>query len=63
MLFCVNVRNAMNLFAPDCGSWGLTARGTSMRSELNPAGRESFVLGQLQQLYGFPGALAAVIGY
>ena len=33
--------DAMNLFAPDCGSWGLTARGTSMRSELNPAGREA----------------------
>lgn len=33
--------DAMNLFAPDCGSWGLTARGASMRSELNPAGREA----------------------
>ena len=33
--------DAMNLFAPDCGSWGLPARGASMRSELNPAGREA----------------------
>ena len=33
--------DAMNLLAPDCGSWGLAARGTSMRSALNPGGREA----------------------
>ena len=33
--------DAMNLFAPDCGSWTVTARGTSMRSVICPFGREA----------------------
>ena len=33
--------DALNLFAPDCGSWTVTARGTSMRSVISPSGREA----------------------
>ena len=29
------------LVAPDCGSWGLPARGSSLRSLINPLGRRS----------------------
>ncbi|CAK9105176.1 Uncharacterized protein SCF082_LOCUS49028 [Durusdinium trenchii] len=33
---------ALTLFAPDCSSWGLPCRGTSMRSFINPEGFESY---------------------
>ena len=29
---------ALSLWAPDCGSWGIPCRGTSMRSYINPDG-------------------------
>ena len=31
--------DAMNMIGPACGSWGIPARGTSMRSTINPYGR------------------------
>ena len=31
--------NGLLLAAPDCGSWGLPARGTSLRSFINVHGR------------------------
>ena len=31
--------DAFNLIGPDCSSWGLPARSTSMRSSINPFGR------------------------
>ena len=31
--------NGLLLAAPDCGSWGLPARGTSLRSVINVHGR------------------------
>ena len=31
--------DAINVIGPDCSSWGLPARHTSMRSEINPLGR------------------------
>jgi hypothetical protein len=27
--------NALGMLGPDCGSWGLPARGSSLRSEIN----------------------------
>ena len=30
--------NAMNVFAPDCSSWGIPCRGTSKRSYINYEG-------------------------
>ena len=33
---------ALTLFAPDCGSWGVPARGTSCRSFINPEGFEGY---------------------
>jgi len=33
---------ALSLWAPDCGSWGIPCRGTSMRSEINPCGFEMY---------------------
>ena len=32
--------DAMNLIAPDCGSWITTSRGSSLRSSINPLGRQ-----------------------
>ena len=32
--------NALNLVAPDCGSFSLVSRGTFMRSGINPLGRQ-----------------------
>ena len=34
------VPDAMNLIAPDCGSWVTTSRGSSLRSFINPLGRQ-----------------------
>ena len=34
--------NAMNVLAPDCGSWGIPARGTSRRSYHNYQGATGF---------------------
>ena len=31
--------DSFNLIGPDCSSWGVTARGTSMRSFINPRDR------------------------
>ena len=33
------IPDAMNVFGPDCSSWGMPARATSMRTFLNPNGR------------------------
>ena len=30
--------NSLTLFAPDCSSWGIPARGSSKRSYINSAG-------------------------
>jgi len=32
---------SFNLVAPDCGSWSLVSRGTSLRSPMNPNGRSA----------------------
>jgi|OrbCmetagenome_4_1107370.scaffolds.fasta_scaffold163478_1 hypothetical protein len=34
--------NAMNVLAPDCGSWGVPARGTSRRNWMNFVGMVNF---------------------
>ena len=34
------VPEACSLLAPDCGSWSVVSRGGSMRSEINPHGRD-----------------------
>ena len=31
--------DALNVIGPDCSSWGLPARSTSMRNSINPMGR------------------------
>lgn len=33
---------SLSLWAPDCGSWGIPCRGTSMRSLINPCGFTGF---------------------
>ena len=33
---------ALSLWAPDCSSWGIPCRGTSVRSEINPCGFEGY---------------------
>ena len=33
------VYDALNLIGPDCSSWTIPARGTSLRSFINPYGR------------------------
>lgn len=42
-MLCVmqEVPGAFNLLAPDCGSWTVVSRGTSLRSCINPLGRSS----------------------
>ena len=32
--------NSLNILAPDCGSWSSVSRGTSLRTKLNPLGRQ-----------------------
>ena len=32
--------DALNLIGPDCSSWTIPARGTSLRSTINPWGRQ-----------------------
>ena len=36
--------NALNLVAPDCGSFSLVSRATSQRSPINPLGRQGLPL-------------------
>ena len=58
--------NSCVLFAPDCSSWGIPARGTSLRSEINFGGNRALkwiqgankmvsrTLGYILQAYGGP---------
>ena len=32
--------NSLNVLAPDCGSWSSVSRGTSLRTKVNPLGRQ-----------------------
>ena len=38
--------NAMNVLAPDCGSWGVPARGTSRRNWMNFVGMVNYDFGR-----------------
>ena len=67
-VWCDSARELFNLVAPDCGSWSLVSRGTSLQTAMNPVGREALEicllwkwhhikasLTQFSMLYNFDG--------